>query len=116
VNAPARITVPDDGYDETADLYQWSEAERAHRASISIHCPNEGADAMRLRVFLAVLRDKAGAGMRCCCDEAFPVLREVQRQATEAVYAPHGPGKLYLKWLAITSLMSAARLIERANK
>lgn len=110
MNAPARINVPSDG------LYEWSPAERAHRAAISIHCPNESADAMKCRVALAMIRDQAGVGMLRCSDDAHGVLAEVQRQATLAVYAPVGVGRLYLKKLALESLMQAARMIERAQR
>lgn len=88
--------------------------EAAHRATISIHCPNETELAMVARVALAMIRDQSAAGLRRCSDEAAPILSTVTRLATEAVYAPMPDGKLHLVHGALASLMESARRLERA--
>lgn len=102
MNAPARIR-PD-----TESL------EAAHRASISVHCPNEGDGRMASRVAIAVIRDQASAGLRRCSPEAAGILAEVSRLATHAVYAPMPPGKLHMTRFALASLLESARHLERA--
>ncbi len=93
-----------------------SEAERAHRAAISMHCTNEGEDAMLCRVALAQIRDQATAGMRRCCDDARPFLFEISRIAMLNVYAPATVAQLWRIRGALTLAMDAARAIERAQR
>lgn len=108
MNAPANI--------QSQDLMEWSTTERAHRASISLHLPNEGPDKMACRVALAILRDQASVGKRSCSDAAYGLLGEVERQATNAVFAPRGIRHLYLLRGALEMTMAAARALERANR
>ncbi|ODP39270.1 hypothetical protein [Sphingomonas turrisvirgatae] len=88
--------------------------EGAYRATISAHCPNQSELAMQARIALAQLRARASAGARRCSDEAAPVLHHVAVLAGETVYAPLPEGKLHLVVGALSSLMSAARHVERA--
>lgn len=94
----------------------WSPEERAHRAAISIHCPNENDFRMGLRVKIAATRDQASAGMRRCCDDARTILAEVARIASLSVYAQVPTSRLALTQLALDAAMDAARMIERANR
>lgn len=114
MNAPARISVPHGHVDQ--DEGECTPEVRAYRATISIHCPNETAEAMNCRVHLAMLRDHAGSALRRCSDDAYPILREIERQAATSVYAPVGSGRLFRKWLALESLLGSARLLEIASK
>lgn len=102
MNAPARIR-PDV---ETL--------EAAHRAAISIHCPNEDELDMANRVAIAAIRDQASAGLRRCSGETAGILAEVSRLATAAVYAPMPPGKLHMTRFALASVLESARHLERA--
>jgi hypothetical protein len=105
MNAPAQIT--------TQDL--WSPAERAHRGAISIHCPNEDDFSMGCRADIAAMRDRASAGMRGCCEDAYPILAEVARIAALTVYAPLPPKQLVLKRAALAQAIDTARALERAE-
>lgn len=88
--------------------------DAAYRASISIHCPNEGELDMANRVAIAAIRDQASAGLRRCSNETAAILAEVSRLATAAAYAPMPPGKLHMTRFALASLMESARTLERA--
>ncbi|MET3710386.1 hypothetical protein ABIC65_001066 [Sphingomonas trueperi] len=119
MNAPARI-VPD-GFivPFPADLQvaeEWTEAECAHRAAITIHLPNEDEWSMRCRVAIAMMRDRATAGLRRCSDAAYPLLSYVAREATTAVYAPVPPRQLVLLRAGLTQALEAARIMERASR
>lgn len=110
MNAPTRIQ-PDP---ERIEADGWGPIEAAHRASISIHCPNETHIAMVARVALAMLRDQSSAGLRRCSDETAPILQTVTRLATMAVYSRMPDTKLHLVHGALASLMESARRLERA--
>lgn len=102
MNAPARIQ-PDP-----------ERIEAAYRASVTIHCPNEDELTLANRVALAALRDQASAGLRRCSPETAPILSEVARLATHAVFAPMPPGQVHLTRFALANLMEGARILERA--
>ncbi len=102
MNAPARIR-PD-----------VRAAEAAYRASVTLHCPNEDELTLDNRVALAALRDQASAGLRRCSPETAPILAEISRIATHAVFAPMPPGQVHLTRFALSNLMEGARILERA--
>lgn len=110
MNAPANIKRPV----QAEDI--WSPEERAHRAAISIHCPNDGELKMGYRARIAALRDQASAALRVCSDDAAGVLTEVARIATLSVYAPMDSKQLVLRAAALTLAMDAARAMERASR
>lgn len=119
MNAPATITA--DGFFvpipvELKVREEWTVAERAHRASISLHLPNEGEAKMACRVAIAILRDRASAGIRRCSDASYGVLTEIERQATHAVFSPRDARGLYLIRAALTSMIDCASMLESANK
>lgn len=93
-----------------------TQAERAHRSAISIHCPNEGEWEMNCRVGIAIMRDQAAAGMRHCSSASYGILAEVAKLATAAVYAPADAKKLTMMRAALTLAMDAARAIERVSR
>jgi hypothetical protein len=109
VNAPANIK-------REIIAEAWSPIERAHRGTISVHCPNEDEWAMKCRVAIAMMRDQAAAAQRQCCDGAHGILGEVARVATTAVYAPSDAKRLTLMRSALVQAMDAARAIERASR
>lgn len=102
MNAPARIQ-PDP-----------ARIEAAYRASISVHCPNEDELTLANRVALAALRDQASAGLRRCSPETAPILAEISRIATHAVFAPIPAGQVHLTRFALANLLESARFLERA--
>lgn len=102
MNAPAKI-LPDT-----------ARAKSAYRASITIHCPNEDEMTLANRVALAALRDQASAGLRRCSPETAPVLSEIARLATHAVFAPMPAGQVHMTRFALANLMEGARILERA--
>jgi len=104
MNAPANI--------QPEALY--TPEERAHRAAISIHCPNDGK--MELRVKVAELRDRAGAAMSRCCDEAYPYLLQISRQASVVVYAPISAKRMMFTIIALNAAIDAANAMERASR
>lgn len=109
MNAPARIAPP-----RTARIrLDETDQQRAHRATISVHCPNQDEMQMAARVDLATMRDQALAGQSRCCDEAAGLLHEVVRLATPAVYAPWPASRLIRLKGALGLAMEAARGIER---
>jgi hypothetical protein len=109
VNAPAHNFT-------TAEVFPQTDAERAYRAAISIHLPNEGEVQMACRVQIAMMRDQASAALSRCSDAAYGVLLEVSKQAATAAYAPMEPRRLMLLRSALTLAIDAARALERANK
>ncbi len=110
MNAPARIPLP------VASEDLWSAEERAHRAAITIHCPNEGEWNMACRAQIAAIRDQASAGLRRCCNDAHGILSEVARIASLTVYAPMDAKQLTRKRAALMSAIEAARALERAAR
>lgn len=88
--------------------------ERAHRHSISIHCPNCNEMEMAARVDLAQLRDAAMVGMNRASDNAVPLLHQVSILAAQAVYAQTSTSHLLRVRAALNLTMEAARAIERA--
>lgn len=93
-----------------------STAERAHRHSISIHCPNCDEMEMAARVELAMLRDTATVGSRVASDSASTILGEIVRLATGAVFAPLPTSQLLRLKAALTITMMAAREVERVTR
>lgn len=103
MNAPVTIRL-----DET-------DHERAMRASISMHCPNEDAFSMACRIDIATMRDLAAAGMFRASRGAAVLLAEVSRIATSAVYAPMTPRDLVRTKFALRLTIEAARELERVG-
>lgn len=110
MNAPANIqqTRPI-RVDETT-------SERAYRHAISIHCPNCDEMEMAARCDIAMLRDKASAGISRASDGAAALLGEVSRLATMCVYAEAPASRLMRMRAALHLTMEAARAIERAQR
>lgn len=94
---------------------EYSDTERAHRAAITIHCPNENEAKMACRVAIAMMRDRASMGMNQCSDAAYPILLAVARQATAAVYKQASAKELFLTRCGLRTAMEAARMLERAS-
>lgn len=111
MNAPFRSPI-----EGAREFLHGTAAERAHRHSISIHCPNQDEMTMAARVELAMLRDQAGAGMRRAGPAAAAILFEISQLATSAVYADAPFGKLLSLGTALKLTMQAAREIERATR
>lgn len=88
--------------------------EDAYRASITIHCPNEDELTLANRVALAALRDQSSAALRRCSPATAPVLMEISRIASFAVFAPMPPGQVHMTRFALANLMEGARILERA--
>jgi hypothetical protein len=110
VNAPANIPQARRiRMDETA-------GERAHRRSISIHCPNCNEMEMAARCDIAAIRDSATAAIARVSDSAGVMLGEVSRLATQAVFAPLPFERLLRIKGALTLTMMAVREIERAQR
>jgi hypothetical protein len=109
MNAPANIQ-------HQIQAEAWSPIERAHRGTISIHCPSEDEWSMKCRVAIATIRDQAAAAQRQCSDATHGILSEVARIATGAVYAPADAKRLTLMRSALVQAMDAARAIERASR
>lgn len=87
-------------------------AERAHRFSISIHCPNCDEMEMAARCDLAAMRDAAMIGAHRATDSASAILGEVARLAANAVYAPMPTSRLIRLRAALTLTMMAAREVD----
>lgn len=109
MNAPANIRVP------AAIRVDPSPAERAHRRTISIHCPNCDEVEMAARCDLAAMRDQASAGVMRACDPAAVILGEVVKLAAAAVYAPLPASQLLRIRSALGFTIEAARAVERVN-
>lgn len=93
-----------------------TEVERAHRAAISIHCPNQDEMTMAARVGIAMLRDQAGTGInRATSPAAAQMLSVASGVAAEAVYAPHDLRQLLRLQAALSLTVEAARAMERAT-
>jgi len=90
--------------------------ERAHRYTISIHCPNCNEIEMNERVRLAMIRDAAIVGMNHATDSAAVILSEVCKLATQAVYAHAPTSRLLQIRAALEFTIEAARSIERATR
>ena len=90
--------------------------ERAHRAAISLHCPNCDEMEMAARCDLAALRDAAAAGIGRAGDSAAVLLHEVARLATQAVYAPAPASQLIRLRSALSFTVEAARALERVTQ
>ena len=108
MNAPANIRQP------RAIRVDETPQEAAHRASISIHCPNQDEMQMAARVDIATIRDRASAGLSRANDSAAVLLAEIARVGTMAVYAPLPASKLLRIRAALQLTMEAARAMERA--
>lgn len=93
-----------------------SEAERAYRQAISIHCPHGSEMEMAARVELAQLRDQAAIGMSRATDSACALLSEVSKLATMAVYAQRPESDLLRIRSALNLTMMAARALDRATR
>ena len=90
--------------------------ERAHRASISVHCPNQDEMSMAARVGIAILRDQAVTGQyRATSDAAAQMLSAAGRVAGDAVYAPINFRQLLRVQAALSLTIEAARAMERAT-
>lgn len=107
MNAPAGII--------TSAIFE-TEATRAYRRSISIHCANCDDVEMATRCDLAAMRDSAAAAIGKVSESAAVMLGEVSRLATAAVYAPLPASRLIRIKAALTLTMMAAREIERAQR
>lgn len=93
-----------------------SEAERIHRAAISMHCPNEGELTLSCRANIAIIRDQASAGMRSCTAATYDLLNDISRLAQSWIYAPAAPADLWRIRSALEGLMMAARTAERVER
>jgi len=91
-------------------------AERAHRHSISIHCPNCDEMEMAARCDLAAMRDAAMIGAQRAGESASVILGEIARLSMHAVYAPLPTSQLIRLKAALTITMMAAREIERVSR
>ncbi|MEH3121195.1 MAG: hypothetical protein PGN16_04310 [Sphingomonas phyllosphaerae] len=111
MNAPFRSPI-----EGAREFLHGTAAERAHRHSISIHCPNQDEMTMAARVELAMLRDRAGAAMRRAGPTAAAILHEVSQLATSAVYAEAPFRKLNALNTALKLTVQAAWEIERATR
>ncbi|MBE7186048.1 MAG: hypothetical protein INR68_16750 [Methylobacterium mesophilicum] len=109
MNAPARIM------EDAARVFE-SEAMRAHRRSISIHCPNCDDVEMQARCEIADIRDRAASGMRRAQPAVAGILQQVSMVATDAVFAPLPASRLMRIRAALTLTMMAARDLERAQR
>lgn len=108
MNAPAKFPAASD--------LGWSDDMRAHRRTISVHCPNCSEIEMAARCRLAALRDNAATGAMRSTDSTAVMLGEVSRLATYAVFAGEPVDKLVRICAALELTMDAARAIERVTR
>lgn len=90
--------------------------ERAHRHSISVHCPGCSEAEMAARCDIAALRDAATAGALRATESAAVVLGEAARIATAAVFAPASVSRLIRTRGALEFMMDTARVLERLSR
>lgn len=96
--------------------FEISEAERAYRLSIRIHIPHESEVGLSCRAHIAMIRDRASAGMRDCTGATAPILNEISRLAQSWIYAPAATADLWRIRSALEGLMMAARTAERVER
>lgn len=90
--------------------------ERARRRAIAELMPEIDETEMAARVGIALIRDQASFGWTRACPEAAEFLGAIDRQASEAVYAPFPTSRLIrIRWSLELSMM-AARAVERAQR
>lgn len=109
MNAPANIK-----HQPRPITFDETRTERAHRAAISIHCPNADEMEMAARVDIAIMRDRAAAGLSRAGECAGALLAEVTRIGSVVVYAPLPTSRLLRILAALQITMEAARAMERA--
>jgi hypothetical protein len=111
---PRDAPAPEPAASEGAWTLGETAQETALRHSISIHCPNQDMAMMGVRVALAKMRDRAGAGLSRAGDTAGVMLAQASAVAATWVYAPADFRTLSRITAAVGMTIEAAAAMERA--